>query len=90
MHADHAALFEWLMDRFPDSRLYGPYDHSGRRYYQWMARGTFLRGTLLPLLIRHMRPAHSARVWARFDAMCGRYGLLVSGDGPTSVVDRAL
>ena len=39
MHTDHAALFEWLMERFPESRLYGPYDHAGRRYYQWMARG---------------------------------------------------
>ena len=39
MHADHAALFRWLMERLPGSRLYGPYEHSGRRYYQWMARG---------------------------------------------------
>ena len=43
MHVDHEALFRWLMARFPESRLYGPYDHSGRRYYQWMARGAFLR-----------------------------------------------
>ena len=28
------------MDRFPDPRLYGPYHHGGRSYYQWMARGT--------------------------------------------------
>ncbi len=29
MHVDHEALFRWLMARFPESRLYGPYDHSG-------------------------------------------------------------
>ena len=25
MHVRHEALFRWLMDRFPDTRLYGPY-----------------------------------------------------------------
>ena len=40
MHTRHEALFHWLMERFPDTRLYGPYHHGGRSYYQWMARGT--------------------------------------------------
>jgi hypothetical protein len=75
MHTDHEALFHWLMDRFPDSRLYGPYDHSGRSYYQWMARGPFLRLTLLPILERHLRPQHSARAWARYQEMRLRYRL---------------
>jgi hypothetical protein len=75
MHADHVALFEWLVERFPQSRLYGPYDHSGRRYYQWMARGRFLRDVLMPLLRAHLRPEHSGRVWDRFVAMCQRYRL---------------
>jgi len=82
MHADHVALFEWLMLRFPGSRLYGPYDHSGRRYYQWMARGRFLRAALLPLLRARLREEHSGRVWARFEAMCQRYGL--DADEPMS------
>ena len=34
MHTDHAALFAWLTQHAPGGRLYGPYDHSGRRYYQ--------------------------------------------------------
>ena len=42
MHTRHEALFQWLMQRFPDTRLYGPYNHGGRSYYQWMARGTAL------------------------------------------------
>ena len=75
MHTDHEALFRWLMDRFPDSRLYGPYDHGGRSYYQWMARGPFLRDTLLPILEAHLRPEHSGRAWMRYQEMRARYRL---------------
>ena len=82
MHADHVALFEWLVERFPESRLYGPYDHSGRRYYQWMARGRFLRDVLMPVLRARLRPEHSGRVWGRFVAMCQRYRLGTPGDQP--------
>jgi hypothetical protein len=81
MHTDHEALFRWLVDRFPESRLYGPYDHAGRRYYQWMARGAFLRATLLPILDRHFRPEHSQRAWGRYQEMRRRYRL--DPDGPS-------
>jgi hypothetical protein len=81
MHADHRALFEWLVGRFPGSRLYGPYDHAGRRYYQWMARGRFLRDDLLPILRERLRPEHSGRVWDRYVAMCDTYGLPRAADG---------
>jgi hypothetical protein len=50
MHTRHEALFEWLMQRFPETRLYGPYHHGGRSYYQWMARGTALVRDVLPVL----------------------------------------
>ncbi|MEO7117607.1 MAG: hypothetical protein ABIZ34_01400 [Candidatus Limnocylindrales bacterium] len=75
MHTDHEALFTWLMTHFPGSRLYGPYDHSGRRYYQWMARSAFLRDELVPILDAHFRPDHSLRAWDRYQAMKRRYGL---------------
>jgi hypothetical protein len=75
MHVDHEAVFRWLMGRFPESRLYGPYDHSGRRYYQWMARSAVLRDTIVPLLDRYLRPEHSERVWRRFEAMKRVYRL---------------
>jgi hypothetical protein len=88
MHADHRALFEWLVARFPDSRLYGPYEHSGRRYYQWMARGPFLRERLLPILRARLRPEHSGRVWARFVAMCRDYGLGEPDPGGRSARSR--
>ena len=42
MHTRHEALFNWLVERFPETRLYGPYHHGGRSYYQWMARGRVL------------------------------------------------
>lgn len=75
MHTDHATLFEWLMARFPESRLYGPYDHSGRRYFQWMARSAFLRERLIPLLDRTLRPEHSAKAWRRYQRMKETYPL---------------
>lgn len=43
MHVRHERLFAWLERQFPAGRLYGPYTHGGRSYYQWMARGEFLR-----------------------------------------------
>jgi len=73
MHVDHEVLFHWLMERFPDSRLYGPYDHSGRRYYQWMARGAFLRQQLLPLLDARLTPELDARAWHRYQQMRSTY-----------------
>src|SRR4030088_538985 len=50
MHVRHEALFRWLIARFPATRLYGPYHHGGRSYYQWMARGRTLVRDVLPLL----------------------------------------
>jgi hypothetical protein len=75
MHTDHEALFRWLVERFPESRLYGPYHHGGRSYFQWMARGPFLRQTLVPLLAARLSPELDARAWERFVAMKERYGL---------------
>ena len=75
MHTDHAAVFAWLTEHVPGGRLYGPYDHSGRRYYQWMARGAFLRDELVPLLDRWLGPQHSERANDRYLRMKTRYGL---------------
>src|SRR5579884_1774539 len=50
MHIRHEAIFRWLMKRFPQTRLYGPYHHGGRSYYQWMARGRALVNDVLPVL----------------------------------------
>lgn len=75
MHVDHEAIFRWLVARFPQSRLYGPYHHGGRSYYQWMARGELLRETLVPLLAERLSPEIDRRSWERFQQMRERYRL---------------
>ena len=50
MHTRHEALFRWLMERFPNTKLYGPYHHGERSYFQWMARGQALVQDVLPVL----------------------------------------
>jgi len=75
MHVDHEALFRWLVRRFPGGRLYGPYDHGGRRYYQWMARGRYLRDVVVPLLDRHLTADLDEKSHRRYLAMKERYQL---------------
>lgn len=74
MHVRHERLFRWLEATFPDGRLYGPYNHGGRKYFQWMARGAFLRERLVPFLAAR-RVYMDEHVAQRFDTMCTRYGL---------------
>jgi hypothetical protein len=73
MHVRHEALFQWLADRFPDTRVYGPYNHGGRSYYQWMARGRALVRDVLPLLEEDLHEGLDAYASRRFEAMLERY-----------------
>jgi hypothetical protein len=73
MHVRHEAIFRWLVDRFPEARLYGPYHHGGRSYYQWMARGRVLIRDVLPLLADARLAELDAHAGGRFDAMCRHY-----------------
>ena len=75
MHVRHERLFRWLTTHFPGGRLYGPYHHGGRSYYQWMARGAFLREVMVPLLDRHLTAALDEQTFARYAAMKARYRL---------------
>ena len=75
MHTDHEALFLWIQETFPGGKLYGPYHHGGRSYYQWMARGAYLRETLLPLLEEHLSPELDQKAHSRFVEMKKRYRL---------------
>ena len=75
MHTKHESLFRWIEATFPGGRLYGPYHHGGRSYFQWMARGEFLRRELLPILERSLRPDLDRRAYDRFQAMKTRYRL---------------
>jgi hypothetical protein len=73
MHVRHEALFRWLVQRFPRSRLYGPYHHGNRHYFQWMVRGRALVEDLLPVLEAELDPALDAYAAGRLGEMRSRY-----------------
>ena len=73
MHVRHEALFRWLVERFPSTRLYGPYHHGGRSYYQWMARGRALVEDVLPVLEAELHGDLDAYAAERFELMRSRY-----------------
>jgi hypothetical protein len=50
MHVRHEPLLHWIMSQVPGGKLYGPYNHGGRQYYQWMIRGEALKNFLVPFL----------------------------------------
>jgi hypothetical protein len=77
MHVRHEALFTWLQARFPRARLYGPYHHGGRHYYQWMARGPALVHDLLPYLDPAEVGQLDTHAADRITAMCERYGAYI-------------
>ncbi|MBX3024780.1 hypothetical protein KF840_07705 [bacterium] len=74
MHTKHERLFRWLERTLPGGRLYGPYTHGGRSYFQWMIRGAALREELLPIIDRN-RDLLDEHTESRYAAMCERYGL---------------
>lgn len=74
MHTRHAAIFQWLEEHFPNCRLYGPYHHGGRSYYQWMARGRALVRDVLPVLEAVDLSGLDGHGAARFAEMCEAYG----------------
>lgn len=73
MHTRHEALFRWLEARFPRSRLYGPYRHGGREYFQWMARGPALAEDVLPIVEATLDDTVDAYAYERLRAMRERY-----------------
>jgi hypothetical protein len=73
MHTRHEALFRWLHTRFPSTKLYGPYHHADRSYYQWMARGRALVLDVLPVLEGVLDDDLDGHAAQRFQAMLDRY-----------------
>lgn len=95
MHARHETLFRWLERAVPGGRLYGPYDHGGRHYYQWMVRGACLRDVLLPLLERRLTPTLDHYAYDRYAAMRTTYARQLglgpseaAGSGPSEPADH--
>jgi len=74
MHVKHEKLFRWLERVVPEGKLYGPYTHGGRTYFQWMVRGTSLRQRLVPLIASNIDLLDD-HVAQRFSAMCEKYGM---------------
>jgi hypothetical protein len=74
-HVRHESLFHWLLEKIPGSRLYGPYSHGGRQYYQWMARGEVLKTSLIPLIDSFPLGLFDAQVQERYQQMKERYEL---------------
>lgn len=74
MHTRHERLFRWLEEHVPEGKLYGPYNHGGRSYFQWMIRGGALRDHMAPL-IEANRDLLDDYTADRFAAMCERYGI---------------
>jgi hypothetical protein len=84
MHVRHEALFRWIERTFPGGKLYGPYDHGGRHYLQWMARGVFLRDQLVPLLESTLSADLDAHSWGRFQKMRTQYARRLGLSGGAS------
>jgi hypothetical protein len=73
MHTRHETLFRWLEARFPRARLYGPYNHGGRHYYQWMARGVALAEDVMPLVDEVLSDEVDSHVAGRVREMREKY-----------------
>ena len=76
MHTRHEALFRRLLEIVPGSRLYGPYSHSGRSYFQWLVRGQALRD-LVPVLDAQLSPDLDGHAAERYLRMKEAYGLSI-------------
>lgn len=72
-HVRHESLMRWLVERFPRSRLYGPYHHGDRAYFQWVARGPALVEDVLPVLDALIVPELDEHAAARLAELRERY-----------------
>ena len=79
MHVRHEAIFQWIQRTFPGGRLYGPYHHAERHYYQWMARGSFLRDEIVPVLDAALSREFDRPSYERFFEMRRRYAGRLGG-----------
>src|SRR5712692_6848590 len=75
MHIRHEPLLRWVQENVPGGKLYGPYNHGGRKYYQWMARGQILKNVLVPLLDSLPFAQLDPHSYERYQRMKERYGL---------------
>jgi hypothetical protein len=79
MHTRHEGTFRWIERHFPGGKLYGPYSHGGRDYFQWMARGAYLRDVIVPMLVSRME-VFDDHIRSRITRMCQFYRLPLPSD----------
>jgi hypothetical protein len=75
MHVRHEPLLRWIMTQVPGGKLYGPYNHGGRQYYQWMIRGEALKSFLVPLIETLPFAEIDPHSYERYCQMKARYKL---------------
>jgi len=75
MHVRHERLLRYLLSAVPSARLYGPYFHSGRQYFQLMFRGDALRHDLIPLLDALPWESIDRYSYERYRGMKDRYAI---------------
>jgi hypothetical protein len=75
MHVRHMPLAHWIAERWPRHKLYGPYEHAGRHYWQMMWRGPALRYGLMPWLESLPWEQIDPHSYGRYAAMKAKYGL---------------
>ena len=85
MHARHETLLRWIFDRVPGSKIYGPYHHGGRHYFQWMCRGESLKKNLIPLLLSTPHQSLDPHSFARFMDMLTQYKTFHSSEKIASI-----
>lgn len=91
MHIRHEAIFRWLQSLFPRARLYGPYHHDGRSYFQWMARGVALAEDVLPVVESVLTDEIDAHVSTRIrDMRAGYAEFFARYEGPVDAQVREL
>ncbi len=86
MHTRHSQLFDWIQANFPGGKLFGPYFHGGRHYFQWMARGRFLREVMVPLLERRLTAAVDIKAYGCYMDMLTTYRLIPATAGAVGAV----
>jgi hypothetical protein len=80
LSASDSPQLNWLLERLPAGRLYGPYEYTYkdggiRRFVQLMYRGEALRDNLLPFLERYPWSSLAPLAYERFLSMRSRYRL---------------
>jgi hypothetical protein len=75
MHIRHMPLAHWIAERWPQHKLYGPYTHAGRHYWQMMWRGPALRYGLMPWLESLPWEKIDPHSYGRYAAMKAKYKL---------------